>query len=277
MLLVMALLAAQAQDSAKGATALKPLTDPASWVSEDDYPPVAARAGEQGIVAFRLEVDSNGNPTSCGIVDAAASGELQQQTCALLLKRARFRPARDARGRSIAASYTSRVRWKLPEDHPSQAPIAIGNWKATATVRQSAEGKVLSCDMQAEGAVPFSRENDCDSVPSGLLARVGGAGTAQTVTVRLAMTFDGAPEPFRDYPGPGQLPSARMRFTFEVSESGTTENCKVVPTGEEGWMASLPSPCQGFADTYIPAKDENGKPRRVAGVFMMSFSRRPAE
>lgn len=129
MLLVMAVLAAQAQDGAKPTTPVKPLSSPGSWVANDDYPALAVRQGHEGTVGFLLQIDSSGTPTSCSIAQTSGFEELDERTCAILMQRARFSPARDAKEKPMAAAYSSRLSWVM--QHTSMQPTGTGPTPAT--------------------------------------------------------------------------------------------------------------------------------------------------
>ncbi len=89
--------------------------DPASWVRSKDYPKAALRAEETGTTGFRLDVSRKGKATACTVTFSSGSAVLDAATCSVLLRRARFSPARDANGRGVAGTYASRFRWMLPK------------------------------------------------------------------------------------------------------------------------------------------------------------------
>ena len=84
--------------------------------STDDYPAAAIRNEEQGTVAFRLSINRRGRVDRCDIVSSSGSKTLDRATCAILENRARYQPARDARGKRIADEDTGQIRWVLPEE-----------------------------------------------------------------------------------------------------------------------------------------------------------------
>lgn len=104
--------------SAQGAkpVALKPAGNPGDWISPDDYPPEALRANQTGITGFRLDVDPAGQVVRCTVTSSSGSSLLDETSCALLIRRARFSPALDRKGRAIASSFSSAVRWSIPVD-----------------------------------------------------------------------------------------------------------------------------------------------------------------
>jgi protein TonB len=82
--------------------------------SADDYPVEAQRKGEEGTVRARLDIDKHGRVKRCTIVQTSGSSSLDNATCNILERRARFTPARDANGNAVGDSVlTPPVRWQL--------------------------------------------------------------------------------------------------------------------------------------------------------------------
>jgi protein TonB len=86
-----------------------------SWLKDKDYPKEARRAGAHGTSSFRLEIDRKGRVTACTITGSSGTPILDETTCSVLLRRARFSPAEDRDGNPIAAHYSNRFRWSLSE------------------------------------------------------------------------------------------------------------------------------------------------------------------
>jgi TonB family protein len=111
-------------------------TDPptgnlASLISEADYPGAALRNEEQGKVGVRLAVDTMGRVSSCTVVEPSGSASLDSATCTLLKVRARFIPARDAKGTPVTDTFVQRINWKITDggDTPVDGmPPALQQW-----------------------------------------------------------------------------------------------------------------------------------------------------
>jgi periplasmic protein TonB len=88
---------------------------PQSWLTTDDYPSSAMREGVQGVTGYRLDVGPDGKATGCNVTSSSGSAILDDTTCKLLLRRARFTPAKDAAGNPLPSSYSGRTRWQIPE------------------------------------------------------------------------------------------------------------------------------------------------------------------
>lgn len=115
--LLAALLAAAAQAGTpkQRARSAVPL---ATLFSDTDYPASAVRNHEQGSVAFRLRVGADGRPSGCSVTGSSGSSILDTTTCALLMERARFEPARDGRGRATTDEFNGRIVWRMPAPSP---------------------------------------------------------------------------------------------------------------------------------------------------------------
>ncbi|MCY1670753.1 energy transducer TonB [Novosphingobium sp. SL115] len=88
-----------------------PVTSPAGWLRSGDYPAGALRSGVSSMVFFRLMVDADGSPASCHVQRGTMDASFQKLTCDLLMKRARFHPARDEKGGPVPSYYVESVRW----------------------------------------------------------------------------------------------------------------------------------------------------------------------
>ena len=84
--------------------------------ASDDYPADAQRNGEQGTAQARLSVDTNGRVTGCVLVRKSGSRSLDDATCRILKKRARFKPAHDSQGNDITDTVvTPPITWRLAD------------------------------------------------------------------------------------------------------------------------------------------------------------------
>lgn len=95
--------------------AARPRNDPQRWVTTDDYRSNWIRQEMTGRARFRLEIAADGRVTNCAITASSGHSALDNATCALVSKRARFQPARGSDGAAVAGSYASAIEWRLPE------------------------------------------------------------------------------------------------------------------------------------------------------------------
>ena len=87
-----------------------------SLFSTDDYPQSAIRNEEQGTTAVRLSVGPDGRVADCSITSSSGSTALDNATCNIIRRRARYTPAQDQAGNPITGSDSARIRWELPEE-----------------------------------------------------------------------------------------------------------------------------------------------------------------
>ncbi|MDN3647039.1 energy transducer TonB [Pontixanthobacter aestiaquae] len=92
-----------------------PRNNRGSWVTNDDYRNSWINRDYSGTVSFRLTVGTNGRASSCSVTGGTAPQALKDATCRLVERRARFNPATNGDGKEVAGSYTSTVRWQIPE------------------------------------------------------------------------------------------------------------------------------------------------------------------
>lgn len=83
------------------------------WIKSDDYPSRAAREEREGTVRFSARVSPNGRVEDCSIVNSSGHDDLDEATCKLIARRARFKPALDDSGGEVVSYYSSSVRWSL--------------------------------------------------------------------------------------------------------------------------------------------------------------------
>jgi TonB family protein len=79
-----------------------------------DYPRVAMSRNEQGTAGVRYWIGTNGKVSDCRVVETSGSALLDQQTCDVIIRRARYFPARVKSGESVASIGFQRIRWELP-------------------------------------------------------------------------------------------------------------------------------------------------------------------
>ena len=103
----------QPRFTAKGAS---PKGRPGDWATDNDYPTSAMREQKQGVTGFRVSVGADGRVSDCSVTRSSGSSELDDTTCKLITRRARFTPALDGDGKPTTGTYSSSVRWQIPKD-----------------------------------------------------------------------------------------------------------------------------------------------------------------
>jgi protein TonB len=82
-------------------------------ISDEDYPSSSIRNEEQGTAVATFTVGTDGRVVACRA--SGASATLDAETCKLIMRRFRFKPAKDASGQPIEESRSQRVTWRLPK------------------------------------------------------------------------------------------------------------------------------------------------------------------
>ncbi|WP_114521115.1 energy transducer TonB [Altererythrobacter sp. ZODW24] len=90
--------------------------NPSMWVTSRDIPKVILqrRITQKTVVKFRLSISANGTVDRCTTIEESPEALLNELTCELVAKRARFEPALDKDGEPAADFYISSVRWQTP-------------------------------------------------------------------------------------------------------------------------------------------------------------------
>ena len=94
--------------------------DFASLIHDEDYPASALANREQGTARFTLTILVNGRVRDCLITRSTGSSALDHATCAILVRRARFTPARDSTGQPAEGRVTGDLTWRLPDPERSK-------------------------------------------------------------------------------------------------------------------------------------------------------------
>ncbi|WP_343046849.1 energy transducer TonB [Sphingomonas chungangi] len=194
--------------------------EPGNWVSSDDYPAKAMADRTQGDVAFRVEIDVNGKPDACGILNSSGSQELDVATCDAVLTNAHFKPAIGQDSKPIRAYYSSVVRWTLPEDAmPWESSVAFVH------VELNGDGSVINC---TEGPPKVSRIGGCTAFGrAALLSQVVASPLAKLRSVEVRFVQDASGRPAVADPIPAAaLRNILGRWTLVINPAGKIESCR---------------------------------------------------
>ena len=155
-----------------GPVGASPRGNPARWITSDDYPDGAYFGEQEGTTGFRLDVAADGRASACTITASSGNAALDNTTCALVMRRARFNPAIQD-GKPVPGTYANRVRWDLPPEiffiidtvFEGEAPFpaylneAAVAWQSSAVYPAAARktrpsGRtIIVLDVDAEGKV----------------------------------------------------------------------------------------------------------------------------
>jgi protein TonB len=122
-----------------------------SLFSTDDYPKEAAAHGWQGTVVAEVTVSPEGRVSACDIVQSSGHKVLDDKTCDILFARAKFIPARDAKGRPTADRLrTPPIVWRIapPGPSPSLNDLPEGwHGRVEAKLAVNPQGTVAACHV----------------------------------------------------------------------------------------------------------------------------------
>lgn len=148
---------------AKGANPV-PTGNPGLWVTTNDYPPEALREEREGTVGFSLNIGPDGRVSACKVISSSGHSDLDDAACTLITQRARFDPARNAKGIAKTGQYANRVRWQIPTKGQNVArnfPIPkAGQVNMSFVVDEN--GKPSKCEMSAAATISEAR-TPCDA------------------------------------------------------------------------------------------------------------------
>lgn len=97
------------------AIGVSPRNDSSRWVRGSDYRTRWRREDMAGAASYRLGVGTDGRVQDCTITRSSGHSALDQATCNLVTKRARFNPARNSADEQVAGSYSGSVLWQIPD------------------------------------------------------------------------------------------------------------------------------------------------------------------
>lgn len=100
-----------------GGAAMKPVKIAGEINSARDYPRESRELRIGGEVIVLLTVGIDGRVTACRVHRASRDAEADRITCRLAMQRFRFRPATDARGNPVEATFGWQQRWFYPSEN----------------------------------------------------------------------------------------------------------------------------------------------------------------
>lgn len=118
--------------------------DKADWIRSADYPPWD-RETLEGVVEVKLLVDATGVTTGCSVTVSSGNAKLDEYTCSLLMKRARFEPARGLHGKRVPGEVVQAVHWEVYRDK-------IGNQASIVRYKVERSGELSNCAVENHGA-----------------------------------------------------------------------------------------------------------------------------
>lgn len=87
-------------------------------IKNSDYPKAVREAHISGTTETLVSVGANGRPSACRVTRTSDSRELDTATCALIMQRFKFKPARNAAGQAIDSRIEYEQEWDAPPPPP---------------------------------------------------------------------------------------------------------------------------------------------------------------
>ena len=210
---------------------------PFNMLRDDAFPRAEPVDSKHALVGIRLEVGKDGRVSACTIIRSSGLSKLDARTCRLLIRKARFAPARDSRGKPVPDIHESDFVWRFREPRFPSLPAL---W--VATMRATPDGTV-SCSYVVNQSAPAPEIclEDLAAMMSGHAHSTGRVAEQILVTI---MTPEGAAEPAdREDHGPLAYDS---EVVLSIAADGSVLECRVIR--EEGAIPTRywpPAPCEG--------------------------------
>lgn len=101
--------------------------EPGKWFTSKEHPKTALQVTERGHIAYAIDVAPDGTALRCTARDDT---DLDRKVCELVMKRARFLPAKDGEGRAVFAVHEGVASFLMPgktarRPDPARLSVAI--------------------------------------------------------------------------------------------------------------------------------------------------------
>ena len=118
------------------------------WFTPADVPIEELTLERPTVVPFRVTVAPSGQVQACEVEIGSGIADVDDLTCELVRKRAKFRPATDANGRPAYGVYRSFARWLITEQPQMPGPVTTSDLEVSVAqlpsgVRSPAAVKVM--------------------------------------------------------------------------------------------------------------------------------------
>lgn len=251
------------------------MIDGDTWITAEDYSASAIRARQEGTVAFELSIGVDGRTTGCRIETSSGSASLDETTCTIMKQRARFEPARDARGRPATTTLRRRVTWKLPQDTKAETlgpggieEVMILDEKDFPVVCSDADrstpDRARSCvrPVQANFLLPIVRWVRAHRAISGRLQ----------IQYRTRVNHGGAEVSRLPSVAAGEYVLYEVRHRFRVDEGGVPSGCNHAITVQQSELPfPVVTPCRE-GRLFVPAIDPTGRAVATDATLSERFS-----
>ena len=234
---------------------------------EIDYPREARIARREGAAKVGFVIDETGRVTDCGIVQSSGDTYLDTGSCALIVARGLFTPARDPQGRAIRSGQVRDIAWSLDWDRVQ--PLAERIVRLSYTIHE--DGSFADCWLdRGEGTAGVSHPEMCVGVwPANVLDYLRLiAGPGDLHIQLISGTALGEETMNRQMaPIPGWVRYNGDAAWHLLDGSGSATGCIDVPfPGGTLWEDG---PCRTTTRRYAVATDNSGQvaPNRIGLHF----------
>ena len=180
----------------------------ANWFSDLAWEERVSQKGGHALNFIRVIVTPDGRPQDCKIEVTSGIPDLDKETCALVMKRGRFKPARWADGKPAYGVYRKDVLWadlnQFKYTRPVDVEINVSRIPKGARAPVSfpvnfavdATGAKSSCGTPERNVDSTLLEIACkqilDSYPVLAARNVGGAAVPSVQNARVSFVTDGS-------------------------------------------------------------------------------------
>ena len=247
-----------------------PVTDPATWITEADYPADALAAKAKGAVEVSLSIGPDGKPIACQVRAPNANASLNAATCALLMERARF--ATQSSGGVFPSSFRQRVQWQIASANPIAA-IATG---LVATSVISPTGILGKCTEESYGDIGIKDLSGCDLLQNAaMLERLASRPLTNFINVSMKLAIEPAPADTIAVQASRSslLHKPVIAVQFRVKKTGFVDNCQMTLVAVEFGGANI---CDAFSKTEAGFKPDPKAsiPKQMRLTIDLWFERR---
>lgn len=180
-----------------------------------DYPAEALDRNQQGTVAIRVRIDKQGEVSDCTIEHSSGFGVLDEQTCRIVRLRAKFKPARDRRGRAIASEKRDQIAWRIAGEEVAPGKPASGSIESLIS---SDDYPPQALDRGEQGTVGVLLRIDAKGVVGKCVVEsTSGSAVLDAQTCRL-LSLRAKFDPARDREGNAVASEYHTRIVWQIGE-----------------------------------------------------------
>lgn len=231
---------------------------------EIDYPREARIARREGTTKVGFIIDETGRATDCVIVRSSGDVYLDTGSCALVVARGLYRPARDATGQALESGQTAEISWSLAWDQIRPLTERI----MRLSYQLNADGRLSDCWAdRGEGTPGVSHIEACQGIwPEGARASLHQIAGPGNLSIQMISGVALHPDTMERQIA---TPDGWVRYTgsaawHQLDATGIAVDCKKVALpGGTAW--GIDDPCRVTQQRFAVEPSEGGQssPSRV--------------